>query len=138
MRHRSPRTVLIALALATLLVGGVGCSLAFSASDVDRGCGGGMKWCDGQCVGVDDPAYGCADPFCEPCPLQNAIPGCGDHGCYVQQCVYGFAECPSGGEGCAANILTDETNCGECKLACGSGEVCILGHCSASIPQGVP
>ncbi|HEY4158602.1 MAG TPA: hypothetical protein VGM29_10915 [Polyangiaceae bacterium] len=127
--HR-PRTIV----LAALLAAAVSCSLAVGTSDIDRGCGSNRKRCGDACVSLDDPAYGCASPFCEPCPLSHAISGCDVQGCYVIACVDGFS-CP-GLTGCETNVLADPEHCGDCTTACDedAGEACVVGRCA--VPTG--
>ena len=129
MTPRRARTVL----LAVLIAGAAGCSLAIDSFDIDQGCGAGKKWCSGQCVDVNDPAYGCSLQFCDPkCQLRNAYPGCDDnHECYVQSCLKGFTDCGNGG--CDKYTLADPDNCGECNLHCPPGQECIEGTCGVPI-----
>jgi hypothetical protein len=108
-----------------------GCSIAVSADDIDRGCGAGQKLCgEGNCVSIDDPAYGCQPTGCQPCLLDNAIPECREGECAVLACLEGFG-CPLDRLGCNVNILIDRDNCGGCGVACDLGQRCGGGQCVA-------
>lgn len=115
------------LALAWLGIGG--CALVVDASDIDRGCGSGMKLCGpGNCVRVKDPAYGCSPNNCVPCQLKNAIPTCAGEMCAVEACLFGF-DCQDE-SGCPTNVLVNHDHCGKCDVACGEGQSCQDGACS--------
>src|SRR5262249_15201108 len=44
-------------------------------------CGTGQKMCGAGCVATTNPAFGCAQQSCAPCPgAQNAVPSCTDGG----------------------------------------------------------
>ena len=112
------------------------CSLAVDTSELDHQCGPRTKQCGhGDCVSVDDPAYGCTSNFCDPCPLDNAIPECNMGACRVKACLFGF-DCPNSA-GCQVNILVDEKNCGSCGKSCDAGFRCRNGQCAPStdVPQ---
>lgn len=128
MRRRQRTHRIATHALSFSLAALVGCSLLVDTSDIDQ-CGPDHKLCgDNRCVALMDPAYGCKRGRCSPCELPNAIPTCdADTGeCKVEACLEGFS-C----EDCRSNILTDEQNCGGCRHACSSGELCANGQCIA-------
>jgi hypothetical protein len=62
-------------------------------------CGSGAKLCDGQCVSVDEPDYGCTATGCTPCSLANATAACQTGGCVIESCAPGKADC----DGVASN-----------------------------------
>ncbi|MBI4703187.1 MAG: hypothetical protein HY744_18885 [Deltaproteobacteria bacterium] len=94
-------------------------------------CGSEHKWCNGQCVEVDDPAYGCQPNTCEPCDLLNAKAMCWADKCQIESCDPGFHDCDdSPPKDCEAR-LDGQPNpkaqaiwCGECFVTCGDGETC--------------
>jgi hypothetical protein len=93
-------------------------------------CRPGESPCEGLCVGVEDPAFGCGT--CSPCVLEKAIAKCGDGACAVEACQSGFADCDQKG-GCESS-LNSVTSCGQCGIACAAGQVCDQGKCAASCP----
>lgn len=117
--------------LITLALFGVlSCSFVVDTSDIDRGCGPGKKLCGtGNCVLLNDPAYGCTRDNCEPCALTNAIPECAGETCAVKACLLGFG-CPNEA-GCPANLLVEPANCGLCNFGCAANESCQNGACVA-------
>jgi hypothetical protein len=104
-----------------------GCSLLVGTSDIDRGCGTGTKLCDGTCVDIGNPAYGCDPQRCEPCHLAHAIPACNGQMCVVAACLDGYG-C-EGPNGCETNVFVDNAHCGQCDNACGDDQSCQQGKC---------
>jgi hypothetical protein len=51
-----------------------------------------QKLCDGSCVSLDNPAFGCSRQGCEPCN-PNGQAGCAQGACVVSSCAPGFADC---------------------------------------------
>jgi hypothetical protein len=87
-------------------------------------CPTGQKRCDGACVDVDDPAYGCSPTECLPrCSLKFAdIVKCTAGKCAVGTCLPGRADCNGkGDDGCESN-LGNKATCGNCTTACGGGK----------------
>jgi hypothetical protein len=112
---------------AVLLAGSVACTLLVDTSEIDQGCGPLQKACDGRCVEISDPTYGCGSSNCDnsDCPSSDrGIVGCVGNSCQIVACLAGFA-CTD----CTVNILTDETNCGSCNALCDSDESCSNGEC---------
>ncbi|MFO0602893.1 MAG: MXAN_6577-like cysteine-rich protein [Polyangiales bacterium] len=71
------------------------------------------------------------------CNLANATAACRAGACAVAACNAGFFDCdgdPS--NGCEVNGASDNTNCGACRRACPSGQVCAAGACTFSCPSG--
>ena len=110
--------------LALGLFGLESCTLLVDTSELDAGCGDGMKFC-GRCVTLDDPAYGCDSGVCTPCEFPHAIPECLNGECVAKSCLYGY-----GCQSCTASILTEERNCGECGHVCADSERCVDGVCA--------
>ena len=122
-----PRPRLFAL---TVLGAVSACSLLVDTSEIDAGCGDGMKYCEEKCVSVTEPFYGCSGPpLCNPCPGDNVVNRCENGACVFVECVHGW-----GCDDCTANLLTDRRNCGECLNDCGPGFTCSGGVCVP--PQG--
>jgi hypothetical protein len=113
------------LLVASAILAFCGCSLIVDTSDIDRGCASSEKLCEGKCVPVSDPAYGCTADLCEPCTFTNAIPRCEAGECIVLACLEGF-----GCSDCSKNLLIDRQNCGGCGQACASDQHCVNGACA--------
>jgi hypothetical protein len=121
-----------------VLAGAFACSLAVDTAEIDSGCGPGMKLCEGACVRVSDPTYGCTQGGCGSCKdddgedfFPTAVPECSENECVVKTCVYGWG-CPEGSEThapCSVRLLTDELNCGTCGNPCLGDTTCVLGNC---------
>jgi hypothetical protein len=104
-------------------------------------CGGGTKMCDGQCVAVTDPAYGCGAATCDAstCPSQatGATVVCEKSACVIGTCPKGYKKCsdkcvaisdPSYGCG---ETTCDASSCpaaGAATLVC-QGSACVTGTC---------
>lgn len=103
-------------------------------------CGPGTKSCDGRCVSVESPIYGCAASSCAPCAIANATPRCGrDGACAVAACYRGYDDCDGLAEnGCETSSRTDPQHCGGCSRACsalpnaqvGCGDSCQIWRCA--------
>jgi hypothetical protein len=78
----------------------------------------GQKLCNGSCVGVDDPAYGCTPTSCSACAIPNSTNGCSNGACSVATCNSGYADCA--GTGLACTNLDTTSNCGKCGAICGA------------------
>lgn len=82
------------------------------------GCPDGKQLCDGLCVSVADPAYGCGDPRCTPCPSAHGTMGCLARKCAVAACDVGYADCNADpADGCETD-LSRATSCGACNAVC--------------------
>jgi hypothetical protein len=89
-------------------------------------CADGQKRCDGACVPVTDPTFGCDAVACaKPCSLPHAATTkCEAGKCGVATCAPGYADCDGIGDtGCEADI-TSPLTCNDCKVACPTGELC--------------
>ncbi len=84
-------------------------------------CGAGQKKCDGVCVAIDDPTFGCTPTSCDQCSLPfAATTKCKEGACSVATCTSGHADCNDrGDDGCEADLL-DAKTCGNCTTACGA------------------
>ncbi len=67
------------------------------------------------------------------CSLANATSTCAAGACAVMACATGFADCDGmAANGCEVALPTDNANCGACGRACGAGQVCSAGSCTAT------
>ncbi len=104
--------------------------------DIPDGCVWPNKTCGGKCVAYDNPAYGCGQDTCDPCPsAPHTQYGCVNNECVVVGCDPGFYSCngdPT--DGCEVNIWS-LGNCGTDYEAC--GKPCSPGNTDvASCDQG--
>jgi hypothetical protein len=82
-------------------------------------CAFGQKLCNGACVSVNDPLFGCGTTACAPCSLEHATATCAGSGCAVGTCDPGYADCSSAAAGCETS-LSDPDHCGACNVTCGT------------------
>jgi hypothetical protein len=81
-------------------------------------CAFGQKLCDGSCVAVDDPLFGCGETTCAPCSLAHATSTCDGSGCAVGSCNEGYADCDQeAANGCETD-LSLPAHCGTCNAKC--------------------
>ncbi|HSO35954.1 MAG TPA: hypothetical protein VLT33_25680 [Labilithrix sp.] len=84
-----------------------------------EGCPLGQHICNGVCVSLTDPVYGCGDPSCAPCPSTHGTMACAGRKCIVGSCDPGYANCNAiPGDGCEVDLSKPET-CGACNATCG-------------------
>ncbi|MEZ4370267.1 MAG: hypothetical protein R3B07_05550 [Polyangiaceae bacterium] len=105
---------------------------ADAASDAvaDVTCGSDEKSCNGSCVKLDDPDYGCG-MGCSPCPTPGALSVCEAGACKMIGCASGFANCNLDlSDGCEVDLNTDPGSCGAC------GNECIANHGTAGCAAG--
>lgn len=104
-------------------------------------CAAGSKKCNGQCVSITDPTYGCGATTCDAstCPSQGTggTLVCTDSACVIGTCPTGYKKCgnkcvaitdPT--YGCGATSC-DATSCpaaGTGTLICQNG-TCVIGAC---------
>ncbi|CAN5802228.1 hypothetical protein BH11MYX4_BH11MYX4_15240 [soil metagenome] len=82
------------------------------------GCPVGQRLCNGACVGLTDPLYGCGDPSCAPCPSTRSAMGCQGSRCIVTACDPGYANCNGDpADGCETD-LSKPASCGACNAQC--------------------
>jgi hypothetical protein len=102
----------------------------------DGGLDGGMcsfdkKPCNGTCVALNDPQFGCGVTGCAPCNLNHATAQCVSTSCYIAVCATGFGDCnfdPT--DGCETD-LTTPMSCGACYNSCAAPDQChTLGACN--------
>lgn len=120
--------------------GGTGTSTAHGGSTTGTGghagntasCAADEKTCNGNCVKVDDPAFGCSPTGCDACaPIPNAELACSAGQCALGGCAAGFKNCDgNAANGCETNTDTDPDQCGAC------GSPCIVPHALATCVAG--
>ena len=89
-------------------------------TDGGTGCPAGQKTCDGICVSVTDPLYGCGASGCNACLATRGTSTCVSGKCAVGTCDPGYSDCnknPS--DGCETD-LSSATTCGTCNGVCGA------------------
>jgi hypothetical protein len=112
-----------------------------SAESKPSRCAAGQKLCDGACVSVDRPEFGCGADDCAPCRNENATPRCNaQHACDIAVCYQAYGDCDKNAEnGCEVSVRLDPDHCGGCGLACpelphaerGCGDTCTIWRCHA-------
>jgi len=91
----------------------------------------GEKACGYKCVAVDDPASGCGEDRCTPCPangLPHMVAACDTSDACGNACAAGWGDCNGGNDGCEISLLDDPLNCGACGRTCPGS--CSLGACA--------
>lgn len=115
---------------------------------IDVTCAGDEKACNGTCVKLDDPDYGCG-MGCSPCGIPGAVSVCDAGACVMVGCAAGFGNCNlDTTDGCEVNLDADPSSCGACGNVCVinhgtagcAGGACTVGSCSAGFDDcdGVP
>lgn len=83
-------------------------------------CPKGQHLCNGTCVSLTDPVYGCGDPSCKPCPSNHSTMGCQGRTCTVASCDPGYSNCNAQpADGCEVD-LSNPATCGACNAVCGA------------------
>lgn len=96
------------------------------ADPPDVACTGEQKRCNGMCVDIDDPAFGCGQMGCDPCSIPGAVAACENNACVFAGCATGFADCNNDlADLCETEVGTDANNCGAC------GNACVVNHGTA-------
>jgi hypothetical protein len=135
--------VSVAILVTTLSLGGgrvaVGSPGAGRGSEKTLECAAGQKLCDGACVSVNRPEFGCGADDCVPCRNENATPRCNaQHACDIAVCYQAYGDCDKNAEnGCEVSVRLDPDHCGGCGLACpelahaerGCGDTCTIWRC---------
>ena len=84
-------------------------------------CTLGQKICEGNCVSVTDPLFGCSATSCTPCALDRGSAICAGGACAVGTCNAGYADCNQKNvDGCETD-LSMASHCGTCNAVCGAG-----------------
>lgn len=114
-----------------------------AATPTPGACPGGQHMCNGICVGLTDPLYGCGDPSCMPCARDHATATCQGQKCAVGACDRGYADCDGNPDNGCEGDLSKATSCGTCNAVCpaatpncapvGEGFQCITG-CTPAAP----
>lgn len=111
---------------------------------IDAGpCAGGQKLCQGMCVSILDPLFGCNTESCEPCSLPSAKAVCAGGRCAVGECSTGFADCNRDTtDGCETDLSRAET-CGACNAVCPvAAPLCVpelpAFRCATGCNEGAP
>lgn len=105
--------------------------------NADGSCPADRKNCNGQCVALVDPNYGCAASTCTPCSIPKATAACNSGVCVVRACDVGRGDCNGRpDDGCETDVTSDHGHCGVCETACTADTVCNKAACSASCDQG--
>lgn len=82
------------------------------------GCPEGEMRCQGTCVSMNDPLYGCGSPTCTPCNAAHGTAACQGRKCVLSACAAGYADCnQSAADGCEAD-LSRPASCGACNAVC--------------------
>ncbi len=115
----------------TTTAGGMGGEGGTGGSDP---CSPTQKLCEGECVQVNDPDFGCSaeDDACTPCAFDQASAICEAEQCALGTCDADFEDCDSDPlTGCEASLLDDVDACGGCLSPCGSitAASCNMGVC---------
>lgn len=83
-------------------------------------CNPAQKSCDGTCVTIADPRYGCASTGCTPCVAARATSVCLAGKCAIGSCDPGYADCNKvASDGCETS-LSSASSCGSCNGTCGA------------------
>ncbi|HJL30305.1 MAG TPA: MopE-related protein, partial [Polyangiaceae bacterium LLY-WYZ-15_(1-7)] len=107
-------------------------------------CARGYDDCDDMPLDCETPLDGLANcgacgNVCRSGP--NTVPACVDQECRFE-CAPGFGDCNDdlATDGCEANLMTDEANCGRCTAACRDGAdataTCSMGACEYACAPG--
>ncbi len=92
-------------------------------------CGTNSKSCDGICVSVEAPQWGCAEAGCEPCGVLQSTPTCDEGRCAIGACQDSWQDCNNDvADGCERDLANDSEHCGLCGHDC-LGARCVEGFC---------
>lgn len=102
--------------------------------DAGNACPMGQKLCDGTCVEIGNPRYGCTDVGCAPCAVpEGTSVRCDPGKCRVSSCAEGFDDCDGDpANGCETD-LKQPTSCGSCTRNCpADAKFCDNARCSTT------
>ncbi len=110
-----------------------------SAPFPDGTCAEGRKKCDGLCVSLQDPTYGCASASCTPCSVPHGVAACVSGGaCGIATCNAARADCNANAtDGCETNTASRPEHCGGCGIVCASNQVCSNAACTSTCAAGL-
>ncbi len=92
-------------------------------AEADAGCPSGTKLCNASCVGVTNPATGCASASCDPCEFAHADALCIGGACALGTCENLWGNCDMDPTtGCETDLTSSVNHCGSC------GDPCTLPH----------
>jgi hypothetical protein len=133
-RGREVKRILSAVrfSLAITAVGAVvACTLMVDAGALEEGCPAGEKTCETapgefQCVGLDNPLFGCDSLLCAPCNLWKAHVRCSSNTgkCIKAGCIGDWEDCIPDVEtatstlGCETDLRSTAAHCGSCNNNC--------------------
>jgi len=94
---------------------------------------GGTEVCDNR----DNDCDGQVDEGSNLCPIRPHSNDYCSAGACLLSCIAPFENCDLNNvNGCEADTLTDEFNCGDCNYCCTGGDFCIVGACQHSCSDG--
>ena len=110
-----------------------------AGTDARAPCSPAQHLCNGTCVDVADPRYGCGSPTCQPCVLSHATATCAAGACAIAACDPGFGDCDAlPATGCEAD-LSKAATCGSCATACPpTSPLCTPSGASFACTNGCP
>lgn len=110
------------------------------------GVGGGPackpneKTCNGNCVGTNDPKFGCGPTACDPCQIANATAQCSSDKCTLQTCNANYGSCDSNPNNGCEQSLDTTTHCGACNRQCSTqnstSSACLTSTCRHKCDAG--
>lgn len=102
------------------MLAGLSLACSFALDTDELRCPEGTKACEGSCVSMDLPRWGCAADHCSPCFLANAQATCDASGsCAVVTCNEPFGDCNGDPQdGCEVDHDHDPDHCGQCGHVC--------------------
>jgi len=118
------------------------CSFVIDVDKLGDGeCASSSKLCEGACVPLTLPKYGCAQTGCIPCSLGNAQAICVAGKCAVAACNGTNKDCNGvAADGCEIDTDHDPNHCGSCDANpcivsnatpdCAAGR-CVVRSCNA-------
>lgn len=89
------------------------------ADAAEEGCTADSKVCEGKCVAIDDPAFGCTASSCTPCAYSHGVASCNNGACALGSCVSPWDNCNNDpADGCEVSLSADPVHCGACNIYC--------------------